>query len=228
MSRSAWTYFIATGQVAVFLARHAESTVSTFSIGGAVSANTRGTAYARFTMTTLIATFVFGMVNAMDAIATLTATCKATGAWRKFIWNLCFILTSDLPGLRSAPSNYSVRGSLIWSRIYLIDQKESPWTPIHCTYTEYLFDLMRHKSNKDRDSLNHFKLNYRWSQSRVQLRHSLRTRKSNFFDPWELSKYRIILPLMKLKSCLSQASPNPHLSISSPATISQPGSDGVL
>ena len=48
-----------------------------------------------------------------------------------------------------------------------IKPKVPPWTPIHCTYTEYLFDLMRHKSNKDRDSLNHLRLNYRRSQSRV-------------------------------------------------------------
>jgi len=74
-TRGTFCTFIATWQVSVLQARHAESTISTFLVGGTVSTNTRGATYAWFTVLTLIATLFVGMINAMNAIATLTATC---------------------------------------------------------------------------------------------------------------------------------------------------------
>lgn len=74
-TRGTFSTFIATRQIAILQARHTEGTVGTFLVGGTVTTNTCSASNAWFAVLTLIATFLFGMINAMNAIATLTATC---------------------------------------------------------------------------------------------------------------------------------------------------------
>jgi hypothetical protein len=77
-TRGTFSTFIATRQIAILQARHTEGTVGTFLVGGTVATNTRCAANAWFTGLTLIATFLFGMINALAAQRVFVATVPPT------------------------------------------------------------------------------------------------------------------------------------------------------